>query len=818
MAPSGSIASKYLNFPGNGIVSKGVNAVTCMNAGLIEGTNCHAVAGGLNIGSPLDPAKFPLGAIGFQSATDPTGGADPGWNGASNPGTGGDGTGGAANLGTVADIANFITASSSNYKKNQYNGRVDADITSKDRIGAAIYWVPQSTNFNNGARGYDIFHHHQVNNAFSAIWNHTFSPSLLNEFRVNAAGWRWNEVSSNPQSPVGLPAANIDTIGSVSLSSVGPNVGSILNQWTYTYKDVATKIVGPHTIKFGGEITRLFYLNDCAGCGVPSYNFFNLWDFLNDVPHNEGGGFNPNTGFPTTLRQDDRTDIWGFFAQDDYKIRRNLTVNLGLRWSYFGPLSSKEGNMYVATPGAGANYLTDLTVHKGQSWTSQKNNLGPEVGLAWSPTRFHDRLVVRGGYGLNYNQEEIAISANVGNNPGLVVFPSLSMSTPNAVNPGIIYATSSDPHNLTGYPENSNTKSCFANGLPVACPGQPTPSAVGVSIFPNTLPTMRVHHYSLDTQYDLGQHFVMTLGYQGTRSRNIYFHQNPNATPAAQGYALNPQIGGGDYWSVLGYGNYNALLAELKHDFSHQFMADAQFTWAKSLDTSSSPYSAGIPPYSEPYYPYNPGLNYGRSDYNVSHAFKLFGMWQPVLFHGNNKGLEKIAGGWSLSGIFNWHSGFPWTPFYNLGSAGSLYCGQCGYGNLPAVYLGGAGTSTSNDQFKNGSNFPNGPAAYFAAPNFTAYQNTAYGNALPQVVRKNTFNGPGYRAVDLTLAKGFGLPKLPGLGENAKFEFRMDVYNLFNNLNFNPTSISANIGSGNFGQATSALGGRVVTLGARFSF
>lgn len=787
LAPSGSIAAKYLTFPGSGVVSQGINPSTCANAGLSEGVNCRTIPGqGLDIGSPLTTG------LGKQ---------DLGWLSPSNPGVGG-------GLDGVADIANFITSSTTTSSKAQYNGRLDADVTSRDRIGFAIYYVPQSASFlNGGARAYNFFHHSQINEAFSGIWNHTFSPTLVNEARVNAAGWRWNEINSNPQAPVGLPSDRIDGIGSIgSPNSFGPNVGSILNQWTYSIKDVATKIMGRHTVKFGGELTRLFYLNECAGCGVPSYNFFNVWDFLNDAPHNEGGGFNPSTGFPTTLRQDDRTNIWGFFVQDDFKLRRNLTLSLGLRYSYFGPLSAKQGNMFVATPGAGSNYLTGLTVQKGNSWNAQKDNFGPQIGVAWSPSRFRDKLVIRAGYGLNYNQEEIAISANIQGNPGLVVFPSLSMATPTSPNPGIIYAVSSGVRDLNGFPANPNTVSSFgSNGLP-------TTGSVNVSIFPNDLPTMRTHHYSLDAQYDLGRDFVASLGYQGSLSRNTYFHENPLAVPATLGYPFNPQIGGGDYWGVSGSGNYNALLAELKHRFSRQFMADAQFAWAKSMDTSSAPYSEQI-------YPYDPSLNYGRSDYNVGKAFKLFGMWQPVFFHGSNSWMEKIAGGWSLSGILTLHTGFPWTPLVNV-NGGSLYCGQCGYTQLlPAAYLGGAGTSTSNDAFKTGSNYSKGGAAYFSTPTYTAFSNSNSGTALPQTgIRRNSLTGPGYRDVDLTLAKAFGLPKMPVLGENAKLEFRMDTYNLFNNLNFDPTRISNNIANANFGQDTSALAGRTITLGARFSF
>lgn len=789
LAPSGSIASKYLSFPGNQVVTTGLDPHnSCTDFGLTEGVNCRTIPGqGINVGSPL---------------TTPLGSQDTTWQSNSNPGVG-------SGLANVADLANYDTVNPTTFSASQYNGRLDADVTERDRIGFAIYWVPLSrTNYNNN-RGYDLFHHDQVNDAFSIIWNHTFSPTFLNEARANAAGWRWNEITSNPQSPVGFPTDFFEKTGSVTVNQFGPGVGSILNQWTYSYKDVATKIIGRHTVKFGGDVTRLFYLNECAGCGVPSYHFFNIWDFLNDAPHQESGGFNPTTGFPTTQRQDDREDIWGLFVQDDFKLRRNLTINVGLRWSYFGPLSSKEGNMFVAIPGSGANFMTGLNVRRGESWNAQKNNFGPQLGFAWSPGLFNDKLVVRGGYGLNYNQNEIAISANVNANPGLIIFPTLTMATPTSPNPGIIYATAGSPNSLTTYPRNVNTIVSFGpNGLP-------TTGQVGVSVFPVDFPTERVHHYSLDTEYDFGNNIVATLGYQGSLSRNLYFHENPNAFAAAKGYTLNPQVGGGDFWNVNGWGNYNAMLAELKHQFSNQFMADAQFTWAKSMDTSSGPYF-------EQDYPYDPALSYGRSDYNIGKSLKLFGVWEPVFFHSTHTWMEKIVGGWSLSPIFNIHSGFPWSPYISV-AGGSLYCGTCGYGQLlPGAYLGGAGSSTSNDAFKTvaNSNFPKGGPAYFAPPSYTPFSGTAYGPALPQPpgVKRNSLNLPGYKDLDLTIAKAFGLPNMRGIGENAKIELRMDVWNVFNNLNFNPNQISNVVGSSNFGTITGALSGRVVVIGGRFSF
>jgi hypothetical protein len=208
--------------------------------------------------------------------------------------------------------------------------------------------------------------------------------------------------------------------------------------------------------------------------------------------------------------------------------------------------------------------------------------------------------------------------------------------------------------------------------------------------------------------------------------------------------------------------------------------------------------------------------------------------------------MEKIAGGWSVSGILNGHTGFPWSP--NFGTSQSLYCSNCGYYNLRPAYLGGGGTDHSNKAFESATNFPNiligqttttqtvngstnTPVAYsnkyFSVPNFanaiTATNNTGFpaGNiALPPPpgADRNSFTGPGYLDVDASLSKAFGLPANRVTGENAKLEIRADMFNLFNILNLNPQAIANNINASNFGQDLSPLGSRTISFQARFSF
>jgi len=833
LAPTGSVASTFLNFPGSAVNSTGIVTAneSCTNVGLIEGTNCRTIAGaGLNLGSPLHNGLH---------------NQDPTQTGTTqNPGIG-------SGLSNVADIADYITVNPSSTYYRQFAGRADANLTPKDHLSFTIYWVPQGfTQYENGDRAYNIYSRNEINDAFSVIYNHTFSSNFLNEARANAAGYRWNEINSNPQAPFGLPNASVvDVAPSAGLAaSFGSQLPSILNQWTFGYKDVATKIVGQHTIKFGGDYTRLQYLS--YNINRPNYSFYNIWDFLNDAPSAETGGFNPVTGAPATERSDDREVLFGAFVQDDWKALPTLTLHAGLRYSYFGPLYNKQNNLSIAYFGSGTAAYTGLTVHQGGNlWQPQKDNFGPQLGFNWSPSLFRNAITMRGGYGLNFNQEEIAITANTYNNPGNVFYPSFAYAGP--TNPGtggadIVYGVSSSPTNLFGFAANPHAVTSFnANGIPTA-------GNAGVTLFGNgtgQIKTPYANHYSLDVDYQFWHHgLVASLGYQGSSQHHLINHETPEAPAAVAGIAQNPLItGGNDYWTNAGSGNNNALLAELKHPMAHHFSADAQFMWAKSLDTDGSgPY------FEDEYFPERPGLSYGRSEFNIARSFKLFALWQPVLFHGDKAWVEKIAGGWSVSGILDLHTGFPWSPNYGLSD--SLYCSQCGYYNLRPQYLGGAGHNHSNAAFEalptsGNSNFAdittapssttratvnggaNTPVAYsnkyFNVPNFYNAIEAANGIGFPSNnialpgppgADRNSFDGPNYRDVDMSIAKGFGIPNTRLLGNAAHLEIRADIFNVFNLLNLNPGAISNNINSTNFGQDTSALGGRTIAMQGRFSF
>jgi hypothetical protein len=811
----GSIAAGLLSFPGEGTAINNIIPRTCEAAGFTTGVDCNPIGAngsqGLDIGSPLTGK-----ALGVQ---------DPTFGGATTPfGVGG-------GLDGVPDIA-FVQSTNPNKSTAvQYNGRLDFQATHNDLISFSSYYVPNDSNFFNGnPRPANFWHSDRVNESAALLWQHTFAPTLINEARFNVSRWYFNELQSNPQEPFGLPQdvlnGSLGTIGGFTFI-FGANGPGIFYKTSYNFHDGVTKVMGRHTLKFGFDLYRDQNTDVSAGGALPQYFFRNLWEFANDSTIQENGTFNPLTGALTQTRHYIRSNSYAGYVQDDFKLKPNFTLNLGLRWEYFGPIYEKFGNLDVAQLGPPATPLTGASVRVGGNlYDSGTNNWGPQIGFAWSPTSsplfhrdFHNRLVIRGGFGIGYSREEEAIALNGRGNPPLVANDNLFGSN-------ILYAASSNPHDFNGYPANPATIVTFnANNLPAS--GAP----VSLVAFDQSLPTPVTYRYSLGTQYDLGHNWIFSVGYQGSLSRHYTRNQNLNLVFFQD---LNPQIQNFQRFTNDSNGSYNALLVELHHKFSSTFELDGQYLFAKTEDNFSGDFNGDFSPGVDPF---NRQAEFSPADFDVRHTLKIYGVWTPRIFRGSNSWMEKIAGGWTITGIITAHTGFPFTPFYNVqvegvpgGNTCSLVYVNSGFCTVrAAAFLGGAGSDMSNAGFEQGSsNFPNLSTSYFAPPDLTA------GGVPPAPgVARNSFRGPRYSSIDATLGKAFGLPHLPVLGENAKLDIRANFYNLFNQLNLTPLG-SQSVGTiqvnpalgtqtvtganGSFGVATSALAGRIIEAQVRFSF
>lgn len=784
-AAAGSIASKLLSYPGEGPSYTQVIQLSCAQAGLAA-TQCRNTPNGLDLGSPL---KSPLGT------------ADPTFGQPGTPyGIGGGFDG-------IPDVQYLETVSPNINTSDQYNGRMDYQITQRDLAVFSIYWVPvYNFSYNGPARAANKWDHNSLAQTWTALETHTFSPTLINEFRFGVGGWKWNEITSNAQEPFGLPADNIDSMGTVAVQYFGAPGPSVFNQKTYSYRDMLTKVHGSHNIKFGTDNTHADFLDEAPWSARPSYNFRNLWDFANDAPYLESANFDPTTGQPTLDQKNLRFNTIAFFVQDDWKLRPNLTVNLGLRWEDFTPLTEAKGDIDNVILGQGAAALTGLTLKKGGNlYHNYLNNWGPQIGFAWSPGSLlghdlTDKLVLRGGFGIGYNLEQLAITSNGRGNP-----PFLSSLT--LYGSDILYTIPASATQFTGWPSNPAAITTFdsTTGLPTQG------AAVGLTGFPQNFPPAITYRYSFDAQYDLGHAWMASLGYSGSQTRH-YTRQYSNLNWLFYP-ALNPMVQDVDWYANDANAHYNALLAEVEHRFSSLFELDFQYRYSSNIDDGTQDYFTDL-------YPWNRSYSYGPSDFDVTHNVKLWGLYTPSFFKGNHSWAGRLLGNWTLSGIVDFHTGFPWTPQY-CNTSGNVVYPNSGFGCLfPATYSGGAGTDYSNATFmRPNGNFPNGALSYFTVPTWPTY---GIPPAPSADIHRNMFRGPNYLGNDFQVAKAFGLPHMPVLGENAMLTLQANFYNLFNKLNL--TNVNTTISNDGitsnpqFGQAQNAFAGRIVELQARFSF
>ncbi len=713
----------------------------------------------------------------------------------------------------VADLQLAQLTNPASFSGNQFVTRIDYQATQNDRFTFTSFYVPNTaTSSDRGAqtRPQADITSERLSYALGFIYVKTISPTMTNEARFNLTRWGFDETESNPEANLGLPRIEIEGIFSDRLRfgfPQGQNTPGLIDEKQLDFRDTLTNVVGNHVLKIGGEYRRDLNSNGEIGFARPLYSFHRLWNLANGTPISERLTANQE-GKPTANNTKFHTGELAFFVQDDWKFRPNLTLNLGLRWSYFTAPTATDGvigNLQLGPNNglAGAKITTAKELYK-----KDMNNFGPQLGFAWSPKMFDDKLVIRGGGGMGYDRLANALLANARRNPpnGFLFGPCCGTAgaadgfgTPFA--DGQITFVASSDGTIFGYPVHPGLGGGTnpANGLPNL-------GAVEIYGSPQELDTAYVMRYSLEGQYELPAKMVGTLGYQGSQGRHfvrilpLHFTApttNPNISDA---YFASPDVNS----------NYNAMIARLHGRFMRQFSFDTNYRWSKSIDTTSFEGPCACTNQS---FPIDQSEERGPSDFDVTHAFVASGVWDIPLFTDRNSLTSKILGGWQLSGITTWNSGFPWTPklFADLQAPNLRNFGDI----RPTSYFGGQPLSNSNSNFlQPGGIFPGGGGDYFST---TVNGSNPFQNR-PGIGR-NRFRGPKYFATDIAVAKDFGLGAWGG--ESASLNVRFNFFNVFNQLNlspFNSNTDSTRVQSVRFGTATSALAGRTGEFQIRLSF
>ena len=710
---------------------------------------------------------------------------------------------------------------------NQYNGRVDLNLGRSVFSVNTFFTQYHQIAADASAQGRPMADYNSNRFTPSGFlgWVFNLNSTTVNEARFNFTRWAYNDITANPQINWAIPRTEIQSTFPAGQRIVygaaqGDTSPGIFAQNTFAFRDVLSKLVGQHALRFGFEYSH-YQDNDAElGAARPDIVFQQPWNFTNGTAIFEAVNVNPNTGGAANLHRAYRSSNYGIFGQDDWKVRANLTLNLGLRWDYYAPPTDANGELInYRIPNDPINGLVNLSVfnpHK--MYKSDYHNFAPRLGFAWSPSRFNAKAVVRGGFGIAFDSLDNNSFDISRNDPPLVVNYGICCGGPGtpppAANAQILYQLGSDPHSPTSFLNPALAGGINPmNNLPIILPGGSGATLYGT---PQNFPNPYIYLYSLEVQYSLPKQWVAVVGYQGSSSHGLLRLQNNDYYFAN----ANPAVSAPFYFIPGANANFNALNTEVKRNFRNGLLVDFLYTYSKSIDIVSAEGPGFV---TNPTYPADLRTERGPSDYDATHNLRVFALWDLPIFRGRHDLIGNTLGGWEWNGDFQFHSGFPWTP------VASNNCFTLGAQFLcpvrPTAYLGNALHNASTDAFlpPNVGNFPDGGTNTFTT--------TAPIPSFPGIGR-NSFRGPRFSQFDFTFVKNFGLPQMKFVGDGAKIQLRLNMFNAFNKLNLTPFlfgSPSTLITTGNdstgqpipnsqFGFAATGLAGRTLSLEGRFVF
>jgi hypothetical protein len=683
----------------------------------------------------------------------------------------------------------------------QWHVRLDQNLRSgKDRLFFSFF---RNTTQGESADGRPAYSYTNPNSTVYAKLDYVrpISSSLVNETGISYVRFAGSQKDKIPSLP------NIYYIGGISdtFAQYGP-ITFIQNN--FLYNDVLTYTHGAHSLHVGIDVDRQQDFDDFTGGLVrPFFYFLSPLDFASDHPFFQSG---PTVDLSThAVAKNLYQRVLEFYVapyiQDDWKVTRRLSLNLGVRMDYYGHMSTvQNGHQSVAyfTPTGTGDFATQVSNgtmqvrnQNGNATTGPAYRFAPRVGFAWDVFG-NGKTSLHGGYGIYSDKVgEYAYVTNVRTNPPGYANPSISIFNSGTTFSNFSYASSNS--GATGFPQVPGvTYTVDSHGGLVG-----TRTTVG-GVAPN-LHAPLVHSWALGLQRALGP-FVVEMDYLGTASRQLYIQTDVNrfaGDEVAHGgnlARLNSSFNTVLYGQNIGIANSNVGAFGISKSFAHGWTSHATYTYGKSLDLLSSN-DNGVGGGEAIFDAQHPERQYGRSDYDSRHRLSVDGVWD-IPGVSKNRLVHAVTSGFTISPIIILQSGQAFTVYTSANySSGGDYNGD-GYNyDMPNVPSIGRTLSVSRSAFLKG---------VFNGTSFSKPTPGTEGN-----LGRNTYSGPGFAETNLAVQRTF---KLPFFGEGGAFQLRGEAINLFNRVNL-PKPVS-DLSSTNFGHSTSQFTPRQIQLNAKLRF
>jgi hypothetical protein len=688
---------------------------------------------------------------------------------------------------TGSGTANNFQATSANTEDvDQTLVRVDQNIGNRIRLYVRHNWHDSfNSNVFNAAIPITEVTQPRVNKNSLFSYTHTLRPNLLNDFRIgyhriDFDTLNYFAVNGVPSAgaDLGIPGFNGDVqyknpgIPSVNISNFGSLAAGGTNWYqfdtTFQLSNVLAYSRGSHNVRGGLDLRRLATgrraANDPRG----------LFSFTGDITGYSVADFMlglPRTVIPPTDQIQGHVGGWrnGFFVNDVWQASRNFTLSLGLRYEMNTPVQTYAG---LATMLA-EDFETIIPAtlpSKGFQFTEPNyKDIAPRLGATY---RLGGKTVVRAGYGIYYNPNQMNSFTFLTNNPPLA---AVTTFTSDPANPTLSFARPSGVVGAAGRPD-------------IISPTRKLPNA-------------RKDQWSFDVQRELGRGTALDLQYVGSHTSHLdrsFFNNTPQPGPGP----VDPRRPSQKFRDRRIIQNdleadYDAVSIILRKRMSHGLQADAHYTWSRTRDMATHSNGGGATMDN-----YDIWRDYGPANWDIPHRFVASYIYDvPFLKTSSQPVLKYLVAGWQVGGVTTVQSGTPVNVTFgqdiaNIGRTGLQRPNLVG----PAPHLNCQANSAGATAVARRELINCYDATAFALP-----AQYTFGNAP-----RNLLTGPRFASTDLSMMK-----KVP-LGRGMRFQVRAEIFNVFNTVNYgNP---NASFGSAAFGRINSAGAMRQMQLGGKLLF